>query len=297
MESYIQIESLHLFLKVIEAGSFSAVCKSTKMPKATLSRKISQLEGNLGAQLFVRNTRSLKLTELGREILSRAKVIVAAHEDSKSIARNTKAEPQGLLRVTAGVEFGLNVISPLATEYCKKYPAVQVELDLTGRSVDLIYEGFDLAVRIGPLDDSSLSARRLGSFRYGLFAAPELIKKYRIKGDLEVLRDVPTLGFTRVDKHLSWRLRSSSEEREIKIQPRMMSNNYAVLCDAAVDGLGVVYMPIFLAQQAVASKKLVQLFSRWQSIEIPVHFVYPSQRFLSPKVRTFVDFTLQRLKF
>jgi DNA-binding transcriptional LysR family regulator len=296
MENYISIESLSLFVKVVEAGSFAQVCHNTKTPKATLSRKISQLEEYLGAQLFVRNTRNLKLTEIGREILTRANVILAAHDDSKTLVSKTKAEPQGLLRISAGVEFGQSIIAPLVNKYVEKFPKVQIELDLTGRRVDLIYENFDLGIRIGPLEDSSLSARKIGSFTYGIFATPQFVKKFRIGKNINVISGLPALGFTRVDKHLNWKLINDLDEREIKISPRIISNNYWVLLDAAKAGVGLVYMPKFLAQKAIDSKELVQVFPEWHSVEIPIHFIYPSQKFLSSKVRTFIDFSLVHFK-
>lgn len=295
MDKYIDFESLHLFIKVVEAGSFSQVCAKTKIPKATLSRKIGQLEDDFGAQLFVRNTRNLKLTELGRELLVRAHSMMATYEDSKSLVLKSKSEPAGLLRISAGVEFGEAVISPLANLFCEKFPKVQIELDLTGRKVDLIYEGFDLGIRIGPLKDSSLSARKIGSFTYGIFGNPKLIANTKHASDLKSLERLPTLGFTRTDKHKTWRVTNGTEERRIKVQPRISSNNYWVLMDAAKAGLGFVYMPKFLVRDETASGKLVKAFSEWHSEEIPVHFLYPAQKFLSSKVRSFIDFAIENI--
>lgn len=296
METLINIEGLYLFTQVVEAGSFAEVSHKLKIPKATLSRKISSLEDDLGVQLLVRTTRMLQPTEVGRELLQRALTVLAAIEDSRTLVSNTKKEPQGKLRVSAGVEFGLCILSPIINEFIQNHPRIDVELDLTGRRIDLIYEGFDLGIRIGPLSDSTLGSRKLGSFSYGLFAAPKLIKKFGEPKSPAALAKWPQLGFTRAHKTEEWRLISGAKIEAVKLRPQLTSNNYWVLRNAAIDSLGVVFMPSFLATEALRSKKLVPVLPDWHSEEIMVHALYPQQRFLSGKTRLFIDFLVDRMK-
>jgi DNA-binding transcriptional LysR family regulator len=295
MEQYPNIENLSLFIKVVEAGSFAKVCRQTHIPKASLSRKITQLEEHYGSQLLIRNTRHLQLTEIGKDILNKAHAIISLVEDTQASVQKTKVTPHGLLRITAGVEYGLSVVSPIVNSYLKKFPDVNIELDLTGRRVDLIYENFDLGIRIGPLEDSSLSARKIGSFKYGLLCSPKFLNEHKPL-TIDKLSRVPSMGFSRINKNNQWTLFNKIEERTVDIQPRLTSNNYWSLLNAARESLGLVYMPLFLAQTEIERGQLVHVMPNWSSEEISIHFIYPSQKYLNSKVRSFIDFTIEELK-
>lgn len=294
MEQYPDLESIFLFIKVVELSSFAKVTRQCNIPKASLSRKISQLEQFYGAQLLVRNTRHIQLTEVGREIFHKSYSLLSIFEETQAVVSKTKEKPHGLLRISAGVEYGLSVISPLVNKYLKLYPEVDIDLDLTGRRVDLVYEGFDLGVRIGPLEDSTLSMRKIGSFKYGLFCSPDFLKEQKTV-NIEKLSIMPCLGFTRTGNKKSWTLLNKIEEQKIEIKPRLVSNNYWALLNAAEAGVGVVFMPIFLAQKSVKKKLIQQILPNWNSEEIPVHFVYPSQKYLTSKVRNFIDFSIREI--
>lgn len=294
MEQYPDIECISLFIKVVELGSFAKVTRLHNIPKASLSRKIHNLEGFYRTQLLIRNTRHVQLTEVGREIYHKAHSIISLIAETQATVSKTKERPHGLLRITAGVEYGLSVISPLVNEYLRKYPEVNVELDLTGRKVDLIYEGFDLGVRIGPLKDSSLALRKVGSFRYGLFCSPKLLSEYK-NLNIEKLSKMPSLGFSRTGNKKTWVLVNKLEAKTLEITPRLVSNNYWALLNAAQAGLGVVFMPIFLTQKIVGKGLVQQILPGWSSEEIPVHFLYPSQKYLTSKVRNFIDFSISQL--
>lgn len=295
MEQYPNLESLSLFIKVVESSSFAKVTRQYNIPKASLSRKISQLEEFYGAQLLVRNTRHVQLTEVGREIFQKFQTILLLCEDTQSVVLKTKEKPQGLLRISAGVEYGLSVISPLVNSYLQLFPNVNVELDLTGRRVDLIYEGFDLGVRIGPLEDSTLAMRKVGSFQYGLYCSPAFLKEHKSL-TVEKLSKVPTLGFTRAGNKKMWTLLNQQNLQKVEISPRLVSNNYWALLNAAEAGVGVVFMPVFLAEKSIKKNLIQPILPSWKSEEISVHFVYPSQKFVTSKVRNFIDFAVKKLK-
>lgn len=290
MNNFFDLESMYLFTKVLEAGSFSSVSIRTRIPKSTLSRKIKDLEDQIGAQLLIRTTRQVQPTDIGREFLQRANTILATVEDAKALVKKSSKEPQGQLRITAGVEFGLSVLNPIILRFQKLYPKINVEIDLTGRYVDLAYEGFDVGVRIGPLEDSSLNCRKIGSFSYGLFASPDFIKSVGPIKKISDLERLPKLAFSRAGHHLEWKLVNGEQFEKLTIEPKLLSNNYGVIEKAAISGAGITFMPRFLVKESVKAGLLKPIFSDWHSVEIPIHLVFPNQRFISTKLRTFIDF-------
>lgn len=289
-KTYPELEALNLLIRVTEEGNFSSVAKKLHIPKATLSRKIAQLENLLGAQLLVRTTRSLGLTEAGRGFLQKAKTALSAMDEAQAtLSKARQQEPQGTLRITAGVEFGVSILSPLLDRFCRKYPRIQLELDLTGRSVDLVYEGFDVGIRIGTLEDSTYSARKLGSFSYGLYASPKLLAKSKIHKPSD-LTNFPSLLFSRGTHREAWRLIRGHESESLAVTPRVLSNNHWVLKNAARSGLGIAFMPEFLAQKEVHDKSLIRVLPGWSSARIPIHALYPAQRHVPLKVRALIDY-------
>lgn len=290
MDSFFDLEGMYLFTKVLEAGSFSVVAKKTRVPKATLSRKIKELEDQIGAQLLIRTTRQVRPTDLGREFLQRANTILAAVEDSKVLVKKSSNEPEGMLRITAGVEFGVSILGPIILKFQKKYPKINIELDLTGRFVDLAYEGFDIGVRIGPLEDSSLNCRKIGSFSYGLFASPEFLKFCSPIRKVSDLKELPKLAFSRAGQHHEWKLINGEKFEKVILDPKLISNNYWIIERAAINSAGVTYIPHFLVKDSVKAGLLKPVLSDWHSVEIPIHLVFPNQRFVTTKLRTFIDF-------
>lgn len=290
MKSFFDLESMSLFTHVVEARNFTSVAEKRGLPKATVSRRIKELEEQIGAQLLLRTTRQVHLTDVGREFLQRAKIILAAAEDAQQLVQKSSATPSGLLRITAGVEFGLSILTPIVLKFQEKYPQVQTEIDLTGRYVDLAYEGFDAGIRIGPLPDSSLGCRKLGSFSYGLFAAPELIEKSKPIQKVSDLERVTKLAFSRAGQGQEWKLVKGDQLEVIKVEAKLTSNNYRLIEQAAVRGLGVAFMPRFLVTESLKKGYLKPILEDWRSIEIPIHIVFPQQRFIPSKLRVFIDF-------
>jgi DNA-binding transcriptional LysR family regulator len=295
MNPFFDLESVSLFTQVVEARSFTSVAEKRGLPKATVSRRIKDLEERIGAQLLLRTTRQVHLTDIGREFLQRAKIILAAMEDSHQLVRKSTGTPNGLLRITAGVEFGLSILTPIILKFQERYPEVQTEVDLTGRYVDLAYEGFDAGIRIGPLPDSSLGCRKLGSFSYGLFAAPEFIKKVKPIRKISDLENLTKLAFSRAGQGQEWKLVKGDQLEVLKVEARLTSNNYWVIEQAALRGHGVVFMPKFLVKESVGRGHLKPILENWRSVEIPIHIVFPQQRFIPSKLRAFIDFTASEI--
>lgn len=290
-------EAIRCYLAVVREGSFSAAAKALGLPKATVSRRIAELERRLGTQLLVRTTRSVRVTEPGREYAQQASAALAALDDATARIRDDadQATPRGRLRVTASVEYGVSVLSPLLAEFVAAHPELELDLELTGRQVDLVYEGFDLALRVGPLPDSTLAARRLGQVDYGLFASPDYLGQAGTPRYVHELAERPALQFTGAGAEPVWRLTDGAQELRVAIAPRLRSNNHWVLRDAAVAGLGVAFCAVLVAGPEVAAGRLVRLFPAFGAPELPVHAVFPSQRFLAPKVRACIDFLSARL--
>jgi DNA-binding transcriptional LysR family regulator len=288
-----ELSELAAFVKVVQAGSFTRAADSLGLQKANLSRVITNLERKLGARLLQRTTRSLSLTEIGREIFERAVGILGAVEDTERVAHRMLAEPRGTLRLTCGVEFGMIAVSRWITEYLDRYPQVSVECDFTGRVVDIVHEGFDLAIRIGNLTDSSLAARRLGELRYALFASPEYLARRGTPGTPEELSHHELLRFSAGSHRHGWQLRHGNIERRVDAAGRLRINNSFAVRDAAVRGLGIAQLPLAVVRESQQAGALVRVLQDWEPAAVPVHAVFPGTRYLTPKVRTFIDHAVE----
>jgi DNA-binding transcriptional LysR family regulator len=288
-----ELTELAAFVKVVQAGSFTRAADSLGMQKANLSRVITNLERKLGVRLLERTTRSLSLTEIGREIFERGIGILGAVEETERVAHRMLSEPRGVLRITCGVEFGMIAVARWIADYMERYPQVSVESDFTGRVVDIVHEGFDLAIRIGNLTDSSLAARRLGELRYGLFASPGYLARRGKPAKADALASHDLLRFSGGSHRQAWTLKHASEERRIDAPARLRINNSFAVRDAAVRGLGIAQLPLAVVRDALASGALVRVLPDWEPPAAPVHAVFPGTRYLTPKVRAFIDHAVE----
>lgn len=287
------IPSLQAFVKVVQTGSFTRAAESLRTQKAHLSRVISQLEKELGVRLLERTTRALSLTEIGREFFERAQGILASVEDAQLAVQRAQGEPRGTLKLTCGVEFGMMVVSDWIDLYLQRYPQMQVDADFTGRVVDIVHEGFDLAIRVGPLADSTLAARKLGVMNYGLFASEEYLSQRgipRAPGDL-VSHEI--LAFAGGSHQPTWALTREGHSARVELQPRLKANNVFALRKAAIRGLGVAQLPWVIAESSIKAGELVPIMTEWTMPSVPIHAVYASARYLTPKVRVFIDLIAQ----
>jgi LysR family transcriptional regulator, regulator for bpeEF and oprC len=281
--------SLQAFVKIVQTGSFTRAAEAMQTQKARLSRVVSQLEKELAVRLLERSTRSLSLTEPGREFFERAHAILASVDDARQAMQRIRGEPQGTLRLTCGVEFGLVAVSAWIAEYLSAYPQVQVEADYSNRVVDIVHEGYDLAVRVGPLSDSSLAARRLGLLDYGLYASPEYLRR---RGQPAGPRDLgahPLVVYAGAAQQGQWQLTRGEDTHRVKLQPRLRVNTSLAAREALQRGLGIGLLPRRVAEPAGQQAALQQVLPDWSSPEVPVHAVFASARYLTPKVRAFID--------
>jgi LysR family transcriptional regulator, regulator for bpeEF and oprC len=283
------LEQLRAFVKIVQAGSFTRAAEQLATQKGHLSRVLSQLERELGVKLLERSTRALSLTEVGREVFERAIGILGAVEDTTRLTQQLQGEPRGVLRLTCGVEFGMLAVSRWIDGFLRRYPDISVDADFTARLVDVVHEGFDLAIRLGELRESRLAARRLGELRYGLYACPDYLRRRGAPASVEELRAHPLLMFTTGVHRTGWRLSAGGEEARIDGPARLRVNNVFAILNAALAGLGVAQLPDIVAAEAVEGGRLVRVLPTAAPEPVPVHAVFPSGRYLTPKVRAFID--------
>lgn len=296
MESTIDISLISAFVKVVQTGSFTRAAQALNTHKAHLSRTVSQLERELGVRLLERTTRSLSLTEVGREFYERGLGILAAVDDARLAMQNAQGEPRGTLRMTCGVEFGMLAVGRWINRYLQQYPQVRVDVEMTGRVVDLVHEGFDLAIRLGDLPDSTLMARRLGSLAYGLYASPGYLERTAAPRGPEELAHHDLLVFAAPSQRTHWHLKRGDETHRVPLSPRFRSTNTFTVLEAAEDGLGIAALPRLIGDPLITDGLLHAVLQGWCLPDVPVHAVFSSARFLSPKVRTFVDLALEAMQ-
>lgn len=292
------LEQLRILVKVVQLGSFTRAAEALATQKSYVSRVVAQLEAELGAQLLERTTRTLSVTEAGREVVERAVGILAAVDDTLRLVQNTQAEPRGELRLTCGVEFGMLAVGRWVEAYLASHAMVTAEVEYTSRVLDLVHEGFDLAIRIGELPPSRLVARRLGQIDYALFACPRYLARQGHPQTLDELRGHSLVMFSGGAQRRGWQLvpEGGTEKDHARVDHRArlrVNNSYAVR-DALLRSLGIGQLPLLIAADAVAAGRLVPVLPAWRPVSVPVHAVYPSNRYLSPKVRAFVDLALAR---
>jgi len=287
---------MEVFVAVIEAGSFSAAANHFKITPAMVSKHISALEKRLGTTLLARTTRSQKLTEVGSKYYENCKQILGQISDAEAGAEAMGSYPKGHLRVSASIWFGSLTLAPLVCDYLREFPEVNIELSLTDRYVDIVEEGFDVAIRIGELKDSSLIARKLSIFEYCVCASPDYIAEFGAPELPEDLLNHHCLDFSNWQSQGGWRLMQKQLRSGASPEPKLESNNVQVLHTAALKGIGIIMMPKELLKADIASGRLVELMQDYLPASRPIHAVYPRERQLAPKLTSFVDFLLRKLR-
>lgn len=288
-----EIQTLHIFVKVVHTGSFTKAAEALGSQKAHLSRVISQLEKDLGVRLLERTTRALSLTEVGREFFEHAKNILAAVEAAEQAVQKAHSEPVGVLKLTTSEALGQMVVNRWLDGYLQCYPKVKIEADFTNRIVDLVHEGFDLAVRVGQLHDSGLIARKLGDIRYGIFAAPAYLETQGEPISLADLRRHQILSYQGSHEKVEWAFEQNGQTQRLTLNPRLKVNSVLAVRDLVVAGQGLAMLPELVVSDGL--HKLTKVLPTWFLPTTPVHAVYASAKYLTPKVRAFVDMAVEHL--
>lgn len=268
-----------LFAVVVREGSFTRAATKLGITKQSVSERVANLEASLGVRLLERTTRQLRVTNSGATYFERCSAIADQVTEANSEVQQRDADPVGLLRVVAPVMFGRRFLGPVVADFMREHPRVTVELVLTDRRVNVIDEGFDVAIVLGVLDDSTLVSRKLTEAAVHYVASPAYLKKY---GAPKSLRDARCIGFGPFE---TWEVGGV----KTRIDPVLMVNDSEFACDAAIRGLGVARLPSVLTDAPLKNGKLKVLYANKTSMRRTLHVVYPSRAYLPAKVRAFVD--------
>ena len=283
------LNDIVVFTKVVETRSFTAAAEQLGLPKSTVSRKLAQLEERLGVRLVQRTTRKFALTEIGEAYYARCQRIVADLAAAEQLVTDMQATPRGRVRVTAPIDLSMRYLGAIVADFLGKHADINVELEANDRIVDLIEEGFDLGVRIGPLPESTLIARRLVTIDAVLCAAPSYLARRGTPTTIEELEDHDRVLFTPSPRTQSWTLVHGDASFEFGRPARFASNNVGAVHGAALAGGGVALLTDFMVAADIASGALVPLLPEWRGRAIDVHAVYPARQNLPPRLALFLD--------
>jgi DNA-binding transcriptional LysR family regulator len=288
------VASMRVFTAVVDAGSFADAADKLELSRGMATRYVAQLEAHLGLRLLNRTTRKLSLTEAGNDYYRRATHILAMVEEAERSAAQDASVPRGTLRIATTPIFGYRHLDRLIADYLRSNRGVQVDLALNDRVVDLVEEGFDLAIRLAPQVAPGLIARRLTRAPIVACAAPRYLKRHGTPQSPEDLAGHNCLTQPYSTAHGTWRLWRKGVERTVRVSGNFRSNNGHVLVTAAIEGLGVVLEPAFVVFEALEKKRLVRVLPEWEGDEFWLFAVYPNRQFLPSKVRSFIDFLAER---
>jgi DNA-binding transcriptional LysR family regulator len=290
-----RLESMQVFVRVAELGSFAAAAKELRLSPTMVAKHVAALEERVGAQLIRRTTRRHSITEVGRLFLERARTVLADFETAEASASELHDVARGTLRVTAPVVYGAHALAPLLGPFLREHVELTVELTLQDRLVELVEEGYDAALRTGPLPSSGLIGRPLAPLETVLAAAPAYLRERGVPRRPADLATHDCLGFTFLVHSDRWRLVGPGGEHRVRVSGRLRINEGEALRQAALAGAGIVMQSRLLLGDDLAAGRLVRVLPRYAPPSRPVHLVYPADRFRSPKLRRFVELVLRHL--
>lgn len=292
-----RLTEMEAFVHVVDHGGFTDAARKMGLSKSAVSKHVSALEARLAVRLLNRTTRRVNPTEVGLAYYDRARSVLTEAAEADSMVTAMQANPKGSLRISAPVTFGVHHVTPAVSAFLGAYPEVDVNMVLDDRFVELLAEGFDLAIRIGTLADSSLKAKKLAETRTIIVASPAYVSEASVPRTIDDLNDHRLLHYSQLSTGNFWRLHTSAgEERQIRVGGRLTVNNGEALMRAAEAGLGIAQVPSFMLGDALASGRLVELLPDRPRELLGVYAVYPQGRFPQPKLRAFIDFLSDHFK-
>jgi DNA-binding transcriptional LysR family regulator len=279
-------EGISEFVAVAEAESFTKAAQRLGISTAQVSRQVSALETRMATKLFHRTTRKVSVTEVGKIYYQHCRQVLDGLEEAERAITNLQSTPRGLLKITAPVTYGEGTIAPLINDFIAKYPELEIKITLTNQKVDLIDEGFDLAIRLGQLEDSSMMAKRLGSRTQYVCASPHYLATYGLPHSLSELEQHNCLQGT-LDY---WRFQENGKTRNIRVRGNLSCNSGHALVDAAIKNIGIIQLPDYYVLAFIDSGQLAPLLEHYRQPEEGIWALYPHNRHLSPKVRMLLDY-------
>ncbi|RMH45337.1 MAG: LysR family transcriptional regulator [Alphaproteobacteria bacterium] len=292
-----RLTEMEAFAAVVDQGGFTDAAKKLGISKSAVSKHVSSLEARLGARLLNRTTRRVSPTEIGLAYYDRARRVLNDAGEADALVTAMQSAPSGLLRISVATDFGVNHLSPVLGEFLREYPEITVNMVLNNRYVELISEGFDLAVRIGELEDSSLRARKLAETKKRMVGAPSYFEKYGKPRRIDDLNEHKLLHYSNQASTNVWKLTApSGEKRQVRTSGWLTVNDGQSLLNAAISGLGIAYLPSFLYADAMRKGLLEEAIPDLPEERLGIFAVYPPGRYTQPKVRAFIDFLVQTFK-
>ncbi|MDZ3824745.1 MAG: LysR substrate-binding domain-containing protein [Pseudoxanthomonas sp.] len=292
------LDALYYYAKVVEHGGFAAAGRALDIPKSRLSRHVDALERRLGVRLLQRSTRRFVVTDLGREMYGHAQAMLAQAEAAFEVVESASAQPRGLLRVACPVAVASTMLAPVLPRFLAAHPQVRLALEVDNRRVDVLGEGFDVALRVRtvPSGEDGLVMRRFADLHEVLVASPGWLDQAGRPAHPRELQDLPTLSFIPAPERQVWHLRHvAGEEAEVALRPRLRCHQFDVVLAAAQAGLGVALLPRSVAAEGFASGRLEQVLPEWSLPQGVFHAVFPHRRGLLPAVRAFIDFLAETM--
>jgi DNA-binding transcriptional LysR family regulator len=286
------LNDLYYFAKVVDHGGFAAAGRALGIPKSKLSRRVAELEERLGVRLLQRSSRRFAVTEIGQVYHRHCTALVAEAAAAREAVAQVQSEPQGILRVSCPMPLIRDYVMPVVVRFLAQHPRVRLTLHTPNRPVDVIEEGYDLAIRVRmpPLEDSGLTIRILESHGSYLVASPSALDRWGRPDDPDCLAALPTLDLALSGGVHVWRIiGSDGGERSVRVTPRLASDHMGLLTEAALNGLGIARLPRFLVREGLHSGALERVLPDWNCPAGIVHAVFPSRRGLVPAVRLFLD--------
>lgn len=288
-----RLKAMATLVRIVDSGSLSAAANASGQSTASVVRTLAALEKHLGTRLLNRNTRHLALTDEGAEFLAWSRRILAEFDEVEHGFDARRKSPGGLLRITAPVEFGRRYVAPLVNEFLALHPAIQVELTLLDRLVDLLDEGVELAIRIGQLPDSSLIATPLGHTRLVRCASPEYLQRSGVPQQPSDLLAHACIGFAPQGRQWQFQEQGAVVTRSVSV--RMTTNQIQVASLACQQGVGIGQLLHYQVASELADGRLVRVLQAYELADLPIQMVYPHARLLSARVRQFIDWASPRL--
>jgi len=292
-----RFENMDTFIRVVEAGSISRAADRLNVAKSAVSRRLKELEMHLGVELFHRTTRQMNLTDTGRAFYHQAVRILDDVLEAEIATSQAHGTLKGSLKIALPSTFGLMHMGPVINDFIKEHPHIEFDLDFNDREVDLIQEGFDLAIRIANLPDSSLIARRIATIKTVICASPDYLQQMGTPHSPEHLQEHQCLAYSLLRDFEYWHLTDANgNDIKTKIHPYLKASTGEFLKDAAVEGNGIILVPTFIAYKEIESGSLVPLLKNYSSHQINAYAIYPQTRHLSLRVRAFVDLLVKRFE-
>lgn len=290
-----RLTEMEAFATVVDQGGFTDAARKMGVSKSAVSKHVSSLEARLGARLLNRTTRRVSPTEIGLVYYDRARRVLNDAGEADSIVSAMQSEPSGVLRMSVATDFGVALLSPVLDEFLADYPEISVNMVLKNRYVELISEGFDLALRMGELEDSTLRARRISETTQRLIAAPSYFAQHGRPARIDDLGSHRLLHYSNQASANVWKLIApSGEERQVRGNGWLTVNDGQSLLNAAIKGLGIAYLPSFLYHKAMTQGLVEDVIPDLPKVVLGIYAVYPPGRYTQPKVRAFIDFLVER---